>query len=46
MPFKSGKQRVYLYANKPDVAKLFAEHGKDPIKDAFRMARKKRKKKV
>jgi len=28
MPFKSEKQRRYLYANKPAVAKKFAEHGK------------------
>jgi len=26
MPFKSVKQRKYLYANKPEVAKKFAEH--------------------
>ncbi len=45
MPFKSDKQRAFLYANKPEVAKLFAEHGQDSIKDAFRLARKKRKKK-
>ena len=28
MPFKSDKQRRYLYANKPEVAKKFAEEEK------------------
>ena len=28
MPFKSDKQRKYLYANKPDVAKKFSDEGK------------------
>jgi hypothetical protein len=28
MPFKSDKQRRYLYANKPDVAKKFSDEGK------------------
>ena len=28
MPFKSEKQRKYLYAKKPKVAKKFAEHSK------------------
>ena len=28
MPFKSDKQRRYLYAKKPKVAKQFAKHGK------------------
>ena len=28
MPFKSAKQRKYLYANKPKVAKKFAKHSK------------------
>jgi len=28
MPFKSEKQRKYLYAKKPSVAKKFAKHGK------------------
>ena len=28
MPFKSAKQRAYLYANEPEVAKSFAKkHG-------------------
>lgn len=27
MPFESDKQRAYLYANKPEVAKKFANHG-------------------
>ena len=26
MPFKSQKQRAYLYANEPQVAKEFAAH--------------------
>lgn len=28
MPFKSNKQRRYLYKNKPEVAKKFEEHKK------------------
>ena len=28
MPFQSDKQRKYLYANKPDVAKKYANHSK------------------
>lgn len=28
MPFKSEKQRKYLYAKKPKVAKKFSEHSK------------------
>ena len=28
MPFKSEKQRKYLYANKPDVAEKFAKDSK------------------
>ena len=28
MPFKSEKQRKYLYANKPEVAEKFAKHSK------------------
>jgi hypothetical protein len=28
MPFKSEKQRKYLYANKPKVAKQFSKHSK------------------
>ena len=28
MPFKSEKQRKYLYANKPKVAEKFAKHSK------------------
>lgn len=28
MPFKSEKQRKYLYANKPKVAAKFAKHTK------------------
>ena len=29
MPFKSLKQKKYLYGKKPEVAKKFAEHEKD-----------------
>ena len=32
MPFKSEKQRKYLYSQKPEVAKKFAEHS--PKKDS------------
>lgn len=28
MPFKSAKQRAYLYAKKPAVARKYAAHGK------------------
>ena len=28
MPFKSAKQRRYLYANKPKVARKYAKHKK------------------
>ena len=38
MPFKSDKQRAYLYANKPKVAKKFPEDTKKGKK-----AKKKRK---
>lgn len=30
MPFKSEKQRKYLWSQKPEVAKKFASHGKKP----------------
>ncbi len=26
MPFKSSKQRAFLYSQKPEIAKEFAEH--------------------
>jgi len=32
MPFKSEKQRRYLYAKKPKVAKKFAQHSKPKVK--------------
>jgi len=38
MPFKSDKQRKYLYKNKPEVAKKFA-------KDSKKKSTKKKKKK-
>lgn len=28
MPFKSEKQRKFLWANKPEVAKKYARHGR------------------
>ena len=28
MPFKSQKQKAYLYSQKPEVAKKFAKHAK------------------
>jgi len=28
MPFASSKQRAYLYSQKPEVAKKFADHSK------------------
>jgi hypothetical protein len=31
MPFKSSKQRRFLYANKPAVAKKFASHSKGGV---------------
>lgn len=31
MPFKSEKQRKYLYAKLPKVAKKFAKHGKNKV---------------
>ena len=34
MPFKSDKQRAYLYANKPKVAKKFAKDSKPKKKGA------------
>ena len=36
MPFRSAKQRAYLYANEPEVAKQFAkEHGNKIIKKCW-----------
>lgn len=36
MPFKSDKQRKYLYANEPDVARKFAmDSKKDPSMQAL-----------
>ena len=33
MPFRSKKQRAYLYANKPEMAKKWAsEHGNKIVK--------------
>jgi len=50
MPFKSQKQRAWMYANKPEMAKEWETHTPkgiklpDHIKEAFKMARRKRKK--
>jgi hypothetical protein len=33
MPFKSDKQRAFLWANKPEVAKKFVEHSKEEKKN-------------
>jgi hypothetical protein len=33
MPFKSNKQRAYLYSQKPEVAKKFEEHSGKSLKD-------------
>jgi hypothetical protein len=38
VPFKSEKQRRYLWANKPEVARKYAKHSK-------RKSRKRRKRK-
>ena len=36
MPFKSDKQRKYLFKNKPEVAKKFAKHkGKKVLKGNY-----------
>jgi len=32
MPFQSKAQRAYLFANKPEVAKVFAKHTKKSAK--------------
>ena len=43
MPFKSEKQRKYLYANKPEVAEKFAKHSKKKKKKKkYNNAEKKR----
>ena len=49
MPFKSEKQRSWMYANKPEMAKEWESHTPkvklpDRVSEAFKMARKKRKK--
>jgi hypothetical protein len=41
MPFKSEAQRAYLYANKPDIAKEFAE--KSPKRKSLPKKVKKKK---
>lgn len=47
MPFKSQKQRAYLYANRPDIAKEFESKtpkGKKlPLKVKTRVKRRKNK---
>lgn len=44
MPFKSERQRKYLYANEPEVAKKFAEHKSPPKKDRKPTRAKKKEK--
>lgn len=39
MPFKSQKQRAFLYANKPTVAKKFQEHSQEKFKGKGTRAR-------
>jgi hypothetical protein len=39
MPFKSSKQRAYLFSQKPDVAKKYSEHGKKSKKKMKDMMR-------
>lgn len=43
MPFKSTKQRAYLYANEPKVAKEFAAHTPRKAKLPTRVRPRKRK---
>lgn len=45
MPFKSKKQRSFLYVKKPAVAKKFAAHGGGPTEDMVKRAAKKAAKK-
>lgn len=42
MPYKSAKQRKYLWANKPAVARKYAKHSKK--KGGKKKSKKKRKK--
>lgn len=42
MPFKSSSQRKFLFANKPDIAKEFAEHtSKERMKKLPKKVKKK-----
>ena len=41
MPFKSAKQRAFLYAKRPDVAKNFAAHTPKGAKLPVKAKRKK-----
>lgn len=43
MPFKSSKQRAYLFANEPEIAKKFAAH--TPKGKKLPLRKKKSKKK-
>lgn len=45
MPFKSSKQRAYLFAKKPEVAEKFAEHGMKHEKGEGKAHERKEKKK-
>ena len=41
MPFQSAKQRAFLYAKKPDVAKKFAKHEREAQMDVIKKKLKK-----
>jgi len=43
MPFKSAKQRKFLFKNKPKVAKKFAEEEKMPVHKPKKPKKKKKK---
>jgi hypothetical protein len=45
MPFKSKKQRAYLFSQKPEIAKEFAEHTPKGAKLPLKVKKKKGKKK-
>jgi hypothetical protein len=43
MPFKSQKQRAFLFAKKPEIAKEFAEHTKKGVKLPKKVKKKKKR---
>lgn len=46
MPFKSEKQRKYLWMKHPDIARRWTnKYGSTPLHEAYERKRKKRKKK-